>query len=60
MSTLTKVRAKGDLAQAGQEDPDLPTQELELVVRGTPVEVILATSNQVVATRVGRPLQPIL
>jgi hypothetical protein len=63
MLTLIKVKARiivGDLALVGQEDPDLLTQVLEQVVRGTPVAVIQATSNRVVAIRVGRQQQPIL
>jgi hypothetical protein len=66
MSISTRVRAKTivvDLALEGLEDPGLPTQEKEQVVRGMLVEailVILATYNQVVETRVGRLLQLIL
>jgi hypothetical protein len=66
MSTLTRVRAKtivADLALEGLEDLGLLTQVKEQVVRGMLVEAILAilaTSNRVVETRVGRPLQVIL
>lgn len=63
MSTSIKVRARTiveDLAQAGQEDPALPTLGSELVDRETLVAVILATCSRVVATRAGRQPQLIL